>query len=153
MYFGCLGICAVLFATQFLFNQSFEKECGSSLTSSLLFSFYTSVLGFCVLLLANGFKITFSYFSCIIALIYAVVGILYTVASVRSFEYVNLSAYSVFAMLGGMLLPSVYGIVFCREEITLTKIICYALIAAALFFEIDIKQEAGKKYITSAFSS
>lgn len=153
MYFGCLCFCAVLFATQFLFNQKFEEECGATQTATIIFSLYTSIFGFLVLFAINGFKINFSCFSIIIATMYAVVGILYTIASIKSFNEVkNLSAYSVFAMLGGMLLPSFYGLMFCGEKITVAKLACYALIVAAMFFEIDFKQKAGKKiYYLSVF--
>ncbi len=145
MYLVCLCICAVLFAVQFLFNQKFEKEYGATLTSAMLFSFYTSIFGFCTLFAANGFEMNFSYFSFFIALIYAVVGMIYMIASVKALEKVNLSAYSVFAMLGGMLLPSIYGLVFCSEKITATKTICYALIAVAMILEIDFRNKTGKK--------
>lgn len=150
MYYAMLAAAAVLFASQFLFNQKFETECGSSFASSMAFSLYGGIGGFIVLFAINGFKFDFSWFSLAMAVCCAVVGILYTIASVKSFEEVNLSAYSVFAMLGGMLLPSVYGIIFRSEEITPLKILCYVLIIAALLFTIDFKQKSGKKIYYAA---
>lgn len=119
-----LAAAAALFSSQFLFNQKYEEKCGSSLFSAILFTFYSGIGGFAVALAANGFRLEFSFFSLLLAAICAAVGILYTTASVKAFETVNLSAYSVFAMLGGMLLPTVYGMVFCSEEITAVKLIC-----------------------------
>ena len=150
MYYLILVIAAVLFSSQFLFNQKFEEECGSSFAASLLFSICTSVSGFLVLFAINGFRLNFSCCSLFSAAIYALTNTLYSIASIKSFESVNLSVYSVFAMLGGMLIPSVYGIIFCNEEITIMKILCCIFIAAALFFTIDTKKQSGKKiyYIT-----
>lgn len=145
MYYFLLVVATVLFSFKFLFDQKYEERCGSSLMAAMMFSLYTAVCGFAVLFAVNGFKMDFSWISFMITAIHAVVGILYTMASVKSFEEVNLSAYSVFAMLGGMLLPSVYGLIFCSEAALPVKFLCYVLIIAALLFEIDFKQKSGKK--------
>lgn len=147
-----LAVSALLFSSQFLFNQKFEEEYGSSLYSSLLFSFLSSLGGFVILFALNGFRMDFSPFSAVIAAISAVIGILYTIASVKSFEEVNLSAYSVFAMLGGMLLPFLYGIVFRSENITVMKILCCVFIIISLIFTIDFKSKSDKKiYYATVF--
>lgn len=150
IYYLMLAIAAVLFASQFLFNQKFEEQCGSSFSSSTAFSLYGGIGGFIVIFALNGFKFDFSWFSLVMAVCCAVIGILYTFASVKSFEEVNLSAYSVFAMLGGMLLPSVYGIIFRSEEVTPLKILCYILIIIALLFTIDFSKKSGKKIYYAA---
>lgn len=150
MYYLLLVCATVLFSFQFLFNQKFEERNGSSLPSALLFSLYTSVLGFVVLFVTNGLSMDFSPLSFFLAGIYSAVGILYTVASIKAFNQVNLSVYSVFAMLGGMLLPSVYGLVFCDEAVTPMKLVCYVLIIAALFFETDFRQKSGNKLYYAA---
>lgn len=150
MYYFLIATATALFSFQFLFNQKFQERCGSSSVSSQVFSLFTSVFGFVVLFAVNGFKMDFSWISLIIAAIYAVNGILYIVASVKSFDAVNLSVYSVFAMLGGMLLPSVYGIIFRGEDVTFLKILCYLFIIAALFFETDFKQKSSKKIYYAA---
>lgn len=152
MYYLMLTTAAVLFSSQFLFNQKFEKECGSSLSSAMLFTLYASLGRFIILFILNGFKMSFSGFSLLLAALSACNGILYTVASVKSFETVNLSAYSVFAMLGGMLLPALYGIIFNSESITAIKIVCYIFIAAATVVTIDFNRKSGKKiYYISVF--
>ncbi len=145
MYYLMLTFAAFLFSSQFLFNQKFEEQCGSSFTSTMIFSMYSSAAGFFILLIISGFKLTFSWFSVFIATLYAAINILYNIASVKSFEYVNLSAYSVFAMLGGMLLPSVYAIFFLHEPVNLLKILCYFMIISALFFNIDFSHKGRRK--------
>lgn len=134
---------ATLFSLQFLFNKKFEEESGSSLSSSMLFSFISSLAGLVLLLAVNGFRVEFSLFSLLWAAAYAVDGVLFTLASVKAFRTVNLSAYSIFSMLGGMLLPSVYGILFCNEQLTLFRGLCFVLIAVSVAFTVKLGQSKG----------
>lgn len=144
MYYGLLMLSVVMFSLQFLFNKRFEEEQGTSVSAAMLFTLYSSIGGFVLLLVPNGCRIACSAFSLWMATIYAVVGILYTIAGIKAIGEVNLSAYSVFAMLGGMLLPSLYGILFCGEDISVMKLMCYILMAGALVFAIDFKKKSGK---------
>lgn len=148
-YYILLSAAVMLFSSQFLFNQKFQEQCGADLTSSMLFSLLSSICGFAVLFVINGFKTDFSLFSFLMGIVYSAVGLLYTFASIKAFEKVNLAAYSVFAMLGGMLIPSVFGIIFNGEEISLFKILCYAFTVAALLFTVEFKGE--KKYYALVF--
>lgn len=144
MYYLLLILSAALFASQFLFNQLFRKQCGSSSEASLLFMLYTSLAGFFLIFVINGFRLEFSVFSLWIAVLCSVVNLLYTAASLKAFETVNLSVYSVFSMLGGMLLPSVFGILFRDETLTTGKLVCFLFICAALFFTTDRRAKKSK---------
>lgn len=145
MYYLLLFAATILFASQFLFNQKFEEKCGSTLTAAMLFSLISTSSGFLILFTLNGFKLSVTPFSVALALIASVIDIAYSIASVKSLSAVNLSAYSVFAMLGGMLLPSTYGIIFLNEALTATKILCCLLIISALFLTVDFGDKSGKK--------
>ena len=131
MFYYLIILSALLFSLQFLFNQQFEKINGDGFNSALAFSIYTSFTGFILLFLINGFKIHFSFFSFLIAFLYSCINIAFNFVSVKAFSSVNLGLYSVFAMLGGMLLPSIYGIVFNGEIITAPKVFSCVLIALA----------------------
>lgn len=145
MYYFMLAVATVLFASQFLFNQRFEAENGASFGSSVVFSLYSSVAGFFILFVLNGFQLQFSSFSLLMAVIHGATSFLYNIASVKSLHSVNLSAYSIFAMLGGMLLPFLYGILFGGEPLTPLKLLCCLCMATALLFTVDYKEKAGNK--------
>jgi multidrug transporter EmrE-like cation transporter len=66
------------------------------------------------------------------AAINAISSIAYTFCSLKAFEKINLSLYSLFAMLGGMLLPFFQGVIFYNEQITLAKSVCVVAVIAAL---------------------
>lgn len=153
MYYSLLIIATILFSSQFLFNQKYQQEAGSKINASLIFSIITSIASVILMFIIGGFKFEFSVFSLIIAFIYAVTLILYSIASIKSFSVVNLSVYSVFAMLGGMLLPFIYGIAFNNEPLTINKIICCALIGLSLFLTTNKSTTAnkGKIYYIAVF--
>ena len=133
-----LIVCAtLLFALQFFFNQSFQKQMGNSLQTALLFSLYSSVVAAAVLFVINGLQLSFSWFSLLVALLSAANGILFTYCSIQAFATVNLANYSVFSMLGGMLLPFLTGILFYREEFSIGKLFCCACIILSVLIGFE----------------
>lgn len=153
MHYILLIISTILFSSQFLFNQKYQKEAGSTVKASFTFSILVSSVSIIAMLITAGFKMEFSWFSLFIATLSAIVNLLYGYASIKSFSVVNLTVYSVFAMLGGMLLPFAYGIIFNNEPVTLNKIICCILIVFALFIttEKDKEKSKGKIYYIAVF--
>lgn len=121
-----------MFSFQFLFNGIFEKEYGNGLRAMFVFSAGSSLVGFIILFIINGFRFEFTWFSMLMAFFAALDSIGYTYFSLKALGRINLSLYSMFAMLGGMILPSVVGILFYGEDLTAGKGICYALIVLSL---------------------
>lgn len=132
IYYGVLLAAVTMFSFQFLFNGIFEKEYGNGLRAMFVFSAGSSFIGFLILLAINGFRFEFTWFSLLMAFLAALDSIGYTYFSLKALGRINLSLYSMFAMLGGMILPSVAGILFYNEEITVGKGICYALLLLSL---------------------
>ena len=121
MNYAFLIIAAFLFAMQFLFNQQFRKNNGDGMDSTFTFSMYTNGISFLILLALNKFHLEINWFSFVIAVVYAIVVLGYQYSGLKSFATANLSVYSIFAMLGGMLLPSAYGIIFYKEDSSVVK--------------------------------
>ena len=71
------------------------------------------------------------------AFLSAVNGIAFTFCAFKSLDYINLSLFSLFSMLGGMALPFFQGIIFYNEGITLAKCLCVAFICAALSLTVE----------------
>lgn len=132
LYYGVLLAAVTMFSFQFLFNGIFEKEYGNSVRSMFVFSAGSSLVGFIILFIINGFRFEFTPFSMLMAFLAALDSIGYTYFSLKSLGRINLSLYSMFSMLGGMILPSVVGILFYNEELTVGKIACYVLLLLSL---------------------
>lgn len=146
MYF-LLIIAVVLFATQFLFNQQFRKLRGEGLDASLSFSLYGSTFSFLLMFILGGFKLHITWFSFLIAIIYAAACILSSYSGLKAFGVTNLSVYSIFSMLGGMLLPFAYGVLFAGEPFTAAKAVCILLIGIAILFSFEKGGNTGKGYL------
>lgn len=151
--YALLFTAAFLFALQFLFNQQFRKYNGDGIDSTLKFSMFTNGLSCIIMLVLGKFQFRITWFSFLIGVLYAVVLLLYSYASLKAFATANLSVFSIFTMLGSVLLPTAYGFIFCKEEISLPKIICIALIilSTALTFEKSESKGNNMKYYISVF--
>lgn len=137
LYFTLVIISTVLFSLQFLFTQRFQETSGTGMKPTLVFSLYKSLVIILMMLLISGFRIGFSWFSLLMATVYAVSSMAMSYYSLKAFAVANLSVYSVFSMLGGMILPFFLGVLFFDEGDKLVfKIICCALIVVAVLLNI-----------------
>ncbi|MBQ9783255.1 MAG: DMT family transporter [Clostridia bacterium] len=143
-----LIVAAALFALQFLFNKQYKESQGDGLSSVILFALLTNLMNFFLMLALNGFSLQFTWFSLLIALAGTANGLLYTYFSFQALSRVNLSVYSIFAMLGGMLLPFLSGTLFYHEALTVPKLLCCILIMVSLALTAE-KGKGGKKAIIS----
>ncbi len=153
MYYGMLASAALLFAMQFFFNQVFQKSRGDGVDSAVTLSLYMHGISFFIMLVLNKFHLEINWFSLLMAALYAAVVLGYSFASLKSLATANLSVFSIFAMLGGMLLPLAYGVIFRHEGFPITKIICVVLIgiATAMSFEKGKKNKGNMKYYLAVF--
>lgn len=127
----------LLFALQFFFQQMYSKKNGNSFAATLDFLIISGVAGALLLLCKTGFSIGFSGVTFLLASIYGASCFIFSYCSLKSFAYVNLSVYSVFAMLGGMLLPALYGILFVGEDFTWQIAVCFALVFLAMVLTVE----------------
>ena len=116
-------ILAVLcFTAQFAFLKLYEGKVGQTATGSLVMLVGTSIVGAFIFFFANGLKVNFSQISIIWAIAFAIIMIPYYLIGVKVLSLGSLAIYSMFMMLGGMLVPFFYGIIFLNEDISLGKI-------------------------------
>ncbi len=147
MYYSLVIIATVLFSLQFLFNQRFQEEYGTDLNAALVFSFYRSVVIVIFMLIISGFRLKFTIYSLIMSVIYTAVCIIMSYFSLKAFSVANLSIYSVFSMLGGMLLPFALGIIFYDESLTVFKVLCCVLIVFSVLLNMKTGEANKKAFI------
>lgn len=127
-----LSLAVVLFGVGFLCNDRYGRAAGSGTVPTVLFLIFSNAAGVLVMLVVNRFHVGFTPFTLLSAAVAALNSMLYTFCSLKALSRINLSLYSVFAMLGGMMLPFLAGLLFYREPMTVGKGVCVALIVAAL---------------------
>ncbi|MBQ3085013.1 MAG: hypothetical protein IJC46_06170 [Clostridia bacterium] len=142
MYYGLILIAVLLFGGSFAFNDQYRRLRGDSLKISLQFSLISATAGVIILLVVNRFELECTPFTLLMALLSALNGFGFTFCAFKALGRINLSLYSVFSMLGGMVLPFLLGILFYNERFTLTKGLCLAFIVLALL--LTIKRGEGK---------
>ncbi len=141
-----LILSAFLFSSSFLCNKLFQKDNGSSLKSSFEYLFLGAVV-ICISMLAiGGESFKFTRFSFLIAVIYSINSFALTYFGIKAFRYANLSVYSMFMMLGSIVIPSTVGIAFYNEAVTLARIICFIFIFISLYLSIN-KGKSDKRAI------
>lgn len=152
MYYALIILSTAVFACGFLLNDVYRKSAGSTVKASLQYTFLSSLAGLIALFLINGFLFEFTPFAFIIALLTAINGFGFSFCAFKALNHINLSVYSVFSMLGGMLLPFLQGIFFYGEKLTIAKALCLVFIVAALLCTIEKGKAKGFIYYIGIFT-
>ncbi len=109
------------FAGQFAFTKLYEGSVRQTTVTALVMLTVTGTIGAVLFLFVGGFSIECSLPSFLWAALFAIVMIPYYTVGIKVLSMGSLAIYSMFMMLGGMLLPFFYGIVFLQEDISFGK--------------------------------
>ncbi|MCI8388798.1 MAG: DMT family transporter [Clostridiales bacterium] len=149
-----ISVSAVLFSCQFLFQKKYNDTEGVGVYAAFLFSFLTAIVRIILVLAIYGFEHEFTMYSSLLALIASAGLVLNAYFSAKAFENANMSLYSMFMMLGGMILPFIFGIICFDESMTVTKLLCCVFIFVALIINVDMKDKGTRsavKYYIGVF--
>ena len=144
MYYAMLILAAVLFSIQFVFNKVYQREMGQSFAVSCLFLLLSSLIFGALMFACNGFRLAATPFSLFMAACNMLICVGCGYFGIVALSISDLAKYSLYMMLGGMAIPFVYGFVFAGDQVTWQKIVCFALIAAALFINAQGGGESKK---------
>ena len=115
-------IAVLCFAAQFAFTKLYERAVRQTAVTALVMLFVTSLIGTVLYLLVGGFRVCFSAVSLFWAAFMAVIMIPYYMIGIKVLSLGSLAIYSMFMMLGGMLVPFFYGIIMLNESVSYGKI-------------------------------
>jgi drug/metabolite transporter (DMT)-like permease len=152
MYYGIILLSVFMFGGCFALKDVYRGMRGSSFLISMESSAVGAFAGLVVLLCINGFQFQLTPFTLLMAFLCAVNGVCFSYFSFKALDYINLSVFSLFSMLGGMLLPSAVGILFFKEEITVAKIVCYCFILGALLMTLSKGKKGGWIWYAGVFA-
>ena len=128
-------LAVVCFAVQFAFTKIYESKIKQTLSTGLVLVTLTSIVGFLLYLCIGGFTVEFSTYSFGMALAMAVIMLPYYIVSIKVLSLGSLAVYSMFMMLGGMLVPFLYGISFLSEEVTWGKIVGCIILTGSMILQ------------------
>ena len=137
MYYALIVCSVLLTSCRMAMGDVYRRMRGDNLVISLEYSWLGALAGILFLFPMNGFRVEYTHFTLAASLASAVLNLSFMFCSFRALGIINLSLYSVFAMLGSLVLPFLTGILFYEEPLTLGKSICLVCICFALFFTVD----------------
>jgi len=131
-----LFLAVTCIAAQFNINKLYQKNFVRGLKDILFFPFINGVTGF-VFFGILSFALynkppDFSAFSFVMSITLALVSTMSALVGILIMRYGKMSVYSVFMMLGGMILPYFYGILFLSETPSVARITGLAVLIFAL---------------------
>ena len=144
IWYVLIFLAAIGCAVNFALTKVYQLNQGNSQETGTAFNFLVGLVGFLIYFGICGFKISITPFSLILAILLAVFIGLYTIIGFKIMSIGSIAVYTVFLMLGGMILPYFYGVIFLGEGVTLTKIIALLLMTAAIILQRDVSNNKGK---------
>ncbi|MBQ8332715.1 MAG: hypothetical protein IJX93_02955 [Clostridia bacterium] len=149
-YYIMILIAVVLLAVQFASNKAYSIRQGSHAKASLTFTTLVGVTCAVVMFLiavvsGEGFVIT--PYSLGMGAIVAALCCTYTFIGFKIMALGSLSVYTMFLMLGGMMLPYLYGVFLLDEAVSVWRIIGFVLLAASLVFPVVAREKSGKSSV------
>ena len=137
-------------AANFALTKVYQLNQGNNRETGIVFNFLVGIVGFLIYFAICGFKISITPFSLILAALIALFVGLYTIIGFSIMSMGSMAVYTVFLMLGGMMLPYFYGLIFLNEgatsdNVTATKIIALLLMIVAILLQSDSGKKKGKK--------
>ena len=151
MYYALVFVSVAMFGGCFALQDVYRKMRGSSLSVSMESALLGSAAGLIVLLTVNGFTLDTDLRTIFLASLAAINGLAFTFFAFKALDTINLSLFSMFSMLGGMVLPFLYGTTFGHEKPTGAKIICVLFIFVALMTTVTRSQKGEKKKIATLY--
>lgn len=123
------------FAGQFAFTKMYECSVKQTTLTSLVMLVVTSVIGTVLYLFIGGFRVVLSTISVLWAILFALVMIPYYMIGIKVLSLGSLAIYSMFMMLGGMLVPFFYGVWFLKESVSVAQVIGTVLLTGFIVLQ------------------
>ena len=130
-----LAAAVLLFAAQFAFTKVYGEKTRQNTTQTLVMTVIVSLIGAVTYLTVGGFSMRLTLPLLLASIAFAAVMIPYYLLGIQVLSLGSLAVYSMFMMLGGMLLPFLYGLLFLGESPTWGKGAGCALLTAAIYLQ------------------
>ena len=127
----------------FVLTKVYQTKYGNGAKSLLTFSIWYGVGGFLFAFFVNGCKIDFALITLLLSFVVAATIGFDNVAGVVAFKYCKMSLYTTFIMAGGMVIPSVVGVVFLQETMSIWRIL--GLVAVMIALIVPVLEKTGEK--------
>ena len=129
---------------QFSLSKVYKNKLPSSNYGDLFYNFAMGLFSAMLFAVVCLGKVGFTAFSFWLAAGVALCSTLYTLCGLKAVTYGKLAVFTAFLMLGGMIFPTVYGVLFLKEQMSAFKIAGVVLLIASMIFSATEKTEEKK---------
>ena len=136
-------LAVVCFAGQFAFTKIYGKTVEETAVTTIVMLIVTSAFGALLYLLVGGFRLQFTAWATVLAICLAVIMIPYYMLGIKVLSLGSLAVYSMFMMLGGMLVPFFYGAFFLNESISVAQMIGTVLLSLFIILQAVWQDNGG----------
>ena len=143
-----LVIAAALLSANFVFSKLYQNRKGASLKAGLMFNALIGGFSAVFFFVLNGCKLHFSAYSLVMTSMVSVLGICYYILGFRILKLGTMTLYTLFLMIGGMVIPYVWGVLFLEEEFSVLRTLGILLLILAVALPNLSKQKLSAKLIT-----
>lgn len=149
-----LFISCLFFSIQFIFGKYYERSSNGSYAAGLWCSMVNALIMLIYLLPKCGFRLEISLSAIICSLAYAVSSLLCTGFSILAMRRGKLGVVTTYELLGGFMLPFVWGVIAYGEAFTLWKAaglvciilaVCFGVLRDAFAKKTDAGEEQKQK--------
>ena len=155
MFYYLISILAAIgTAGNFAATKVYQKHMGNGVRSGIIFNIFIGLFSSILFFAISGFKWECTLFSLIIALLFTIFVGIYTIIGFKIMSMGSMTVYTVFLMLGGAVVPYLYGILFLNETINAQKVLALLFVACAVLLNLfDIKEKKQSlKFILLCFA-
>lgn len=145
MEYVFLAAACICFSMQFIFSKLFQQRTDGTIHASMWSSILSGLSMFAIVFIMNGFKIGFNWPSAALASLYALCSIVCTGASLIGMASTSVAVISLYTLLGGVVLPFFYGILFLGEKPSPFRWTGAALLVLAAVVPYVINLSSAKK--------
>ena len=132
IYYLMLAVAAIGTAGNFALTKVYQKTMGDAVRESIIFNMMIGLFSIVFFWIAGGFQWEFTPYSAIMTFLMSLFVGIYTMIGFKLMSMGSMTVYTIFLMLGGAIVPYVYGLIFLDEPITSARIVALLLIVAAV---------------------
>lgn len=143
-YYIMLAAAAVGTAGNFALTKVYQQTMGNAARESTIFNMLVGFYSTVVFWIVGGFKIECTTYSLLMAFLMSLFVGIYTMIGFKIMSMGSMTVYTVFLMLGGAVVPYIYGVLFLNEAVTFVNVIALLLVIAAVMLN-SIEKNAGKQ--------
>lgn len=149
IYYVLIVLAALGCAINFALTKFYQIKQGNTIETGVIFNCLVGLAGSILYFIICGFKMEVTMFSFIVGLLSTIFVGVYTMVGFKIMSMGSIAIYTIFLMLGGMVLPYFYGLIFLDEQITMLKIIAMIMMVIAIIMqnEGEKKKEKALFYI------